>query len=134
MRPTPYIIGQALFLAVFAALFDRMSNLMICGLAAIQFVLVAGRLWDALRPVWLAFAPPVLTVACWLLGMAWAVALSGDAEGAGLMVLLLTALVCAVSYLAVGVAAGCFAPRQAGVLLQRQAAHAWEPPWQVGRP
>jgi hypothetical protein len=134
MRPTPYFIGQALFLVAFAALFDRMSNLMILGLAAIQFVLVAGRLWDARRTVGLAFAPPILTVACWLLGMAWAVTISGDADGAELMVLLLTALVCAVSYVAVGVAAGCFALRRASVILHRPAAHAWAPPWQVGRP
>jgi hypothetical protein len=66
--------------------------------------------------------------------MAWAVTISGDADGAGLMVLLLTALICAVSYVAVGVAAGCFASRRAGVIVHRPAAHAWAPPWQMRHP
>jgi hypothetical protein len=134
MHPTSYWIGQGLFVLVFAALFDRMSNLMILGLAALQFVLVAGRLWDAGLKPWLAMAPPALTLAFWLFGMLWAVAVSGDPNGAGLMVLLLTALVCAVSYVAVGVVAGCLASRRTAVRIRRPAAQAWGAPWRMRHP
>jgi hypothetical protein len=133
MRPTPYAIGQALFLLAFAALFDRMTDLMILGLAAIQLVLVAGRLWDAGQKPWLALAPPALTVAVWLIGMSWATGGDGG-DGDGLMAALAAAVACLVSYVAVGASAACLASRRTGVKAPRHSAHAWAPPWQARHP
>lgn len=135
MRPTPYWIGQALFLAVFAALFDRMTNLMILALAVLQFLLVAGRLRDARQPMWLAAAPPLLTVGWWLAGMVWALRLSGSADrAAGLIVALSAAVVCLASYGVMAVAAGCLKSRRASLKVRRPAAQAWAPPWQMRHP
>ena len=106
-----YWIAQAAFV-VFAYLTvtksDPLSQKVLIGSAALQFVLVSWRLWIANASTWLALVPPVSTVACWYVLGHWAVREDAKwgGDGAGLLTATVLTAWCVLAYATLAIWAG----------------------------
>jgi hypothetical protein len=111
MAAALYWIAQVVFV-VFAYLTatrsDALSEKILIGAAAIQFVLVCWRLWIAGASFWLVLAPPISTIACWYVLGHWAAREDAEWGGdrAGLLTTTLPAAWCVLAYVTLGIWAG----------------------------
>jgi hypothetical protein len=87
---------------------DALSEKILIGSAAIQYVLVCWRLWIAGASTWLALLPPISTVACWYALGHWAVRAHAEwgADRAGLLTTTIPTAVCVLAYATLAIWAG----------------------------
>lgn len=110
MPAWPYWIIQIVVLAVFGSLALNLSLPVVCGAAAVEFILVAMRSWNAGHWPWLAIAPPAITVVLWYTFNFWFAQFGTRGED-GLAAALLTLAGCGLSYVVAAVWAGILPPR-----------------------
>jgi hypothetical protein len=106
-----YWIAQAVFVVVAyltVTKSDPLSEKVLIGSAAIQFVLVCWRLWIAGASTWLALAPPVSTVACWYVLGHWGVREGAEwgGDAAGLLTTTVPTAWCVLAYVTLAIWAG----------------------------